>query len=358
MFHILRDFRTLLVLFGMPVIQIILFGYAIRTEINEADIAIFDRSKDYLTSKLNTKILSSGYYNINAYINNFSDIEEAFKAGKVNQVIVYEPDFAHKLMKDGTAQIQIISDGSNPNLAGLLNTYTTSIIADFQKELSSGPKMGNVTIRPEVKMLFNAELRSVNMFVPGLVAFVLMLVCALMTSIAITREKEMGTMEVLLVSPLKPGLIIIGKVVPYVLLSLVNLVSILAVALLIFDIPFRGSFLLFFGESSLFIFTALSLGIMISTISETQQTAMMLSLAGLLMPTMLLSGFIFPIENMPVILQWVSHIIPAKWFLIIVRGIMLKGIGIEYFWKETLILLGMTLFCLAVSVKNFKIRLE
>jgi ABC-2 type transport system permease protein len=207
-------------------------------------------------------------------------------------------------------------------------------------------------------MFYNPELKSVYMFVPGLIALILMLVSALMTSIAITKEKEFGSMEVLLVSPLKPQIIILGKVVPYITIALINSLSVLTLALLIFKVPFKGSFLIFLGESFLFILTALSLGIMISTIAKTQQVALMMSLAGLLMPTVLLSGFIFPIENMPAVLQYLSHLIPAKWFLVILKSNMLKGNGIEYYWKETLILFLMMTFYLLISVKKFKIRLE
>lgn len=207
-------------------------------------------------------------------------------------------------------------------------------------------------------MRFNPELKSVFLFVPGLIALILMLVCALMTSITMAREKEVGTMEVLLVSPLKPQLIVVGKVVPYMALSFVNVVTILLLARAVFGVPFRGSLTLLLAECLLFIVCALSLGVLISTRSNTQQTAMMIALAGLLLPTVILSGFIFPIASMPEVLQFVSHIVPAKWFLRIVRGIMIKGVGIEYFWQETLILVGMTLVFIAASVRNFKIRLE
>lgn len=356
-FHIFRDPRTLLILFGLPVIQVILFGFAVRTEINDADIAILDKSKDYITKELTNKILSSGYFNITANIMSDKDIEAVFKSGKAKQVIVFEPEFAHKLYKEGKASIQLLNDASNPNVANMLNAYASSIINNYSREINKKGN-NNIRINPEIKMRYNPELKSVFMFVPGLISFILLLVSALMTSIAISKEKEMGTMEILLVSPLKPQMIIVGKVIPYIFLAIVNAVSVLIIALTIFELPFRGSFVLFFAETILFIMTSLALGILISTISKTQQAAMMISLAGLMMPAILLSGFIFPIDNMPVFLQWVSCIIPARWFLVIEKAIMIKGLGIEYIWKETLILAGMTIFYIAMSIKKFKIRLE
>lgn len=223
-------------------------------------------------------------------------------------------------------------------------------------------KMGEkglpIEINTEYKMLFNPELKSVFMFVPGIITILLMLVSAMMTSISIAREKEMGTMEVLLVSPLKPIQIVVGKVIPYVLLSFVNAITILVMAFFVFGMPIEGSLVLLLAESLLFIIMALSLGIFISTISNNQQTAMMISMFALLLPTILLSGFIFPIENMPVVLQYLSNIMPPRWFIIIVKDIMLKGVGLAHVWQETLILLGMCFFFIALSVKKFKIRLD
>jgi ABC-2 type transport system permease protein len=195
------------------------------------------------------------------------------------------------------------------------------------------------------------------MFVPGIITILLMLVCAMMTSISIAREKELGTMEILLVSPLKPIQIILGKVTPYMVLSLINAITILMLGYFVFGMPMRGNLALLLLEALLFIIMALSLGILISTISKTQQIALMISLAGLMMPTILLSGFIFPIENMPVVLQIFSNLMPSKWFIIIIKGIMLKGVGLQYIWKETLIIMLMTAVFIGLSVRNFKIRL-
>jgi ABC-2 type transport system permease protein len=228
---------------------------------------------------------------------------------------------------------------------------------DYQAELSKGKTLPPM-INPEIKMRFNPNLKSVFMFVPGLMSVILLLVSALMTSISITKEKELGTMEILLVSPLNPLQIIIGKVIPYLLLALINSAAVLILSKFVFQVPIVGSLPLLIAESTLFLITALSLGILISTISNNQQTAMMISLGALMLPTIILSGYIFPVENMPLPLQILSNLIPAKFFIRIVKGIMLKGVTFSYIWQETLILAGMTVFFITVSIKKFKIRLE
>lgn len=223
-------------------------------------------------------------------------------------------------------------------------------------------KMGGqglpIEINTEYKMLFNPEVKSVFMFIPGTITILLMLVSAMMTSISIAREKEMGTMEVLLVSPLKPIQIVVGKVIPYVVLSFINAITILLLAVFVFGMPIQGSLALLLAESLLFIVMALALGIFISTVARNQQVAMMVSMFGLMLPTLLLSGFIFPIENMPEVIQWLCNLMPTKWFIIIVKDIMLKGVGLAHIWQETLIIIGMTIFFIGLSVKKFKTRLE
>ena len=233
----------------------------------------------------------------------------------------------------------------------------TSILQKFQRSKNKSAEFP-YQIVAQTRMVYNPELKSVFMFVPGVMTIILMLVSAMMTSISITREKELGTMEILLVSPLKPFQVIVGKVVPYIFLSVINAIVIVVLSIFIFKMPVEGSLFLLGLESVLFIITALALGILISSIAQTQQTAMMISLMGLMLPVILLSGFIFPISSMPFILQIISNIVPAKWFIIIIKGIMLKGVGLWFIWKETLILLGMTVFFIGLSVKKYKIRLE
>ena len=272
-------------------------------------------------------------------------------------MLVFEKDFSKKLTKENNAAVQVIADATDPNTANTISNYTNAILQTYQQELNASTKVP-YQIQPKTRMVYNPELKSVFMFVPGVMTIILMLVSAMMTSISITREKELGTMEVLLVSPLKPILVIVGKVVPYIFLSVINATVIILLGIFVFKMPIEGSLFLLGLESVLFIITSLSLGILISTVAASQQTAMMISLMALMLPTILLSGFIFPITSMPMVLQVISNAIPAKWFIIILKGVMLKGVGLESIWKETLILLGMTLFFIALSVKKYKIRLE
>jgi len=356
-YHIFRDVRTMVILFGMPIVQVLIFGFAISTEIKDAEIAILDYSKDNVTLELSNKILSSEYFILNQYLQAEDQIETVFKAGKVKEVIIFGGNFARKLEKEQNASIHIVADASDPNTANLLTNYTAGIIQNYMLEKMGGQGLP-IEITTEYRMLFNPEIKSVFMFVPGTITILLMLVSAMMTSISIAREKEMGTMEVLLVSPLKPIQIVVGKVIPYVLLSFINAITILLLSFFVFGMPVQGSLVLLLAESLLFIVMALSLGILISTVARNQQVAMMISMFALMLPTLLLSGFIFPIENMPEVLQWLCNIMPTKWFIIIVKDIMLKGVGMAHIWQETLIIFGMTLFFIGVSVRKFKTRLE
>lgn len=356
-YHIFRDKRSLFILFGMPIAQIMLFGFAITNEIQNVELAILDHAQDATSQEIIHKIAASKYFKVTQYIDHEKSIEAVFKKGTVKAVLIIEKDFTKNLTKEKNARIQIITDATEPNTANSISNYITSIVQNYQQEINKNNQVPHQII-PETRMVFNPELKSVFMFVPGVMTIILMLVSAMMTSISITREKELGTMEVLLVSPLKPYQVIIGKVFPYIFLSIINALVIVLLSIFVFQMPIQGSLLLLAMVSILFIITSLSLGILISTISATQQTAMMISLAGLMLPTIILSGFIFPVTSMPLPLQILSNIIPAKWFIIIIKGIMLKGVGLAFIWKEILILMTMTAFNIALSVKKYKIRLE
>jgi ABC-2 type transport system permease protein len=356
--HIFRDYRTLFILFGIPAAQILIFGYAVSTDIKNAGVAILDLSHDEITQKLTEKIISSGFFKKTETLLNYNDIDKVFKKGKTKAVIVFEDDFGKKMMSDGKASLSIISDGSEPNTATLITNYTTAIVNDFTMEFAGTNSNNSIRVSPEVKMLYNPALKSHFMFVPGVITLILILICALMTSVTITREKEFGTMEVLLVSPLRPIQIILGKVMPYFILSFINVLLILLLSWLVFGLPVKGSIILLLAECMLYILMSLTLGILISTVSKTMQQAIFISLIGIMLPTILLSGFIYPIENMPKIYDYVSSVLPPRYFIIIIKNIMIKGTGLIYIWKETLILIFMTLVFMGLSVRNFKIRLE
>ena len=351
-----RDFRTVIIIFGIPIAQLLLFGHVITTEIKNASIGILDLSKDEMSIKLTNKLLSSGYFSLEKDLLSATEIEPLFKKGKAREVIVFGKDFGENFIKTGKADIQLITDASDPNMAGIIENYTRAIILSFLKEYNLAG--ADPLIITEHRMYYNEQLRSANFFVPGTIALILMLISALMTSVSITREKELGTMEILLVSPLRPIQIILGKVIPYMALAFLDAVVIVGVGYFVFHVPVRGSVVLLFSLCLLFIMLALSLGLTISTVVKTQQSAMIVSLVGLMLPSVLLSGFIFPIENMPKILQYVSLLMPPRWFLSAIKDVMLKGVGVFYIWKEILVLLVMLFGFIGISVRKFQVRLE
>jgi ABC-2 type transport system permease protein len=356
--HIFRDFRTLIILFGIPTAQILIFGFVVSTEITDVDIAFLDLSKDEVTQNLTDKFCSSGFFRGIDNLHSYNDIDDVLKSGRAKAVVIFSENFGRDLMSQGKASISIIADGSEPNTATFITNYASAIISDFNRDFALNGSANKLLVQSEVSMFYNPELKGHFMFVPGVIAYILILICALMTSITITREKEFGTMEVLLVSPLRPIQIIIGKVVPYFILSFINVTLILSLSWLVFGLPVKGSMLLLLAESMLYILMSLSLGIFISTVSKNMQQAIFISLVGLLLPTILLSGFIFPIENMPKVYDIVSSVLPPRYFITIVKSIMIKGTGFLYIWKETLILILMTIVFIGLSVKKFKIRLE
>lgn len=354
--HIWRDRRTLVILVGMPVIQILLYGFALTNEVKNSKVAIFDQSRDEATTAISDEIAASRYFNLVKNVYSYKDIGATFRQGKIRMAIVFPQGFRDDLLHANHAQIQLIADASDPNTANTLTNYATAIINDYQQSINQNVQLP-YTIKTQVRMLYNPELKGAYNFVPGVMALVLMLVCAMMTSISIVREKEMGTMEVILVSPLKPFRIIIAKTVPYLFVSMMNIASILLLSVYALDVPITGNLGLLIGESILFTITSLSLGILISNTAKTQQTAQFTSMMSLFLPTLLFSGFLFPVENMPIALQVISNVVPAKWYYIIVKAVMIKGLGFSAVWKETLILVAMTMVLLGISIRNFKIRL-
>jgi ABC-2 type transport system permease protein len=355
-YHILRDRQTLFILLGMPIMQIIIFGFALTNEVKNSRIAILDHAKDASSISLISQIEASRYFDIETYLHSDAEINAAFKSGKVKLVVVIPEHFAEDLKHFNRSQIQLLADASDPNVANTLTNYASAVIMDYQKRITQGRKLP-YTINTEIRMLYNPQLKGAYSFVPGVMAMVLMLVCTLMTAIKVVREKEKGTMEIMLVSPMQPIKIIFAKAVPYLLLSMVNIASILLLSVFVLGVPVNGSLSLLIFESILFTLTCLAFGLLISASTASQQTAMFISLTGMFLPTIMLSGFMFPIENMPLPMQGISNIVPAKWYYLIVKDVMIKGLGISAVWKETLILTGMMVFLLMMAIRKFKIRL-
>ena len=353
--HVLRDKRTLLILFGMPVVQVLLFGFALSTEVKNTKIGVLDQDKSQNSIELISKIKANQYFDVDKNLRSIDEAEDAFKGGKIKMLLVIPGQFAQELNSGKKAQLQLITDGTDINMANQIYNFMSNIIMDFYGQQTLQPNSG---VQPEIRMLYNPQLKGAPNFVPGVMALILLIICVLMTAIAIVREKEMGTMEVLLVSPMKPYIIILAKAIPYFILSMIILVSILILSVTVLDLPIKGSLFLLFGISIIFIITNLLLGIVISIVTDSQQTAMLIALVGTMLPTIMLSGFMFPVENMPLPLQIIGNVIPAKWYYEIVKNIMIKGTGLEVIWKHVLVLIGMMLVLFVIAVKKFKIRLE
>jgi ABC-2 type transport system permease protein len=355
-YHILRDRRTLAVVVLMPVIQVVLFGFAIRTDVKDVRLAVVDPSPDDVTREIRHRLEASEAFRIVSVTPTADGLNAQLQRGAAQQAVVFEPDFAGRLARGLPARVQIIADAAEPNTASTRQQYAMAVIRAYERDL--GRPAPGVRIIPRMRIRFDPTAESSHLFVPGLMALVLTIISALMTAISLTREKETGTMEALLVSPLKPWQIIVGKVLPYLAIGFISVLLVIAEARLVFGVPLRGSLLLLLAEGLLFILVSLSLGMLISSRTSSQRVAMMGAMVGTMLPTLLLSGFIFPIESMPDILQWISNIIPAKWFVTIARGIMLKGTGLEYLWSQTLVLGGMAAVLLTLSTRSFHVRLE
>jgi len=359
--HILRDRRTLLILLGMPVAQILLFGFAITTEVRGTRVAVFDPAPSVESRRIVERIDASEYFTVARRLTSSDDVNDVFKDGRTGLLVVFDGSGRRNAAAGDIPDIQLIADGTDPNQAAMLTAYATGIVASARQEAlaeNGGGDIAAAGIATETRMLYNPQGRSAYNFVPGVMGLILMLICAMMTAIAIVREKETGTMEVLLVSPVRPLGIILAKAVPYFVLSVANLATILVLAVFVLGVPIAGSLFWLVAVSLLFIFTALALGLLISTLVRTQMAAMLATGMGLMMPVMLLSGLVFPIENMPPVLQWISTVVPARWYIEAVKKLMIQGAEVRYAMGEVAILSGMALVLITASMRNFKTRLQ
>ena len=339
--HILRDKRTMLILFGMPLVLMLLFGFAITTDVKNVRTVIVSSSMDHLTQQAVDRLSASEYFDIVSVVATPRDAERLIRGQKADMAIVFAADFASK-----RSGVQFIVDGADPNMAQQWTNYATSVMLN--------PAGGAVNS----KMLYNPQMKSAYNFVPAIMGMLLMLVCAMMTSISIVREKEKGTMEVLLVSPVKPLMIIIAKAIPYLVLAFVILVIILLMARFVLGVPLAGSLVWILVISVIYILLALSLGLLISNVSQTQLVALLLSARVLLVPIVMLSGMLFPVESMPKVLQWISAVIPPRYYIEAMRKLMIMGVGIKEVAREVLILLGMLVLLMSLALAKFNKRLE
>jgi len=356
-YHISRDRWTMIILLLLPVLMLILFGFMMTNEVRNTSFAVLDPSRDALTLGIVNKLSMNEYFIFEGYLEDSEDIDKLLKNGKLGLILVFSENYQENSIPYGDAAIQLISDGSDPNTATTVTMYAGNIIKSFFMEQAGyiGTRNG---ISVELKFLYNPTLKGAFNFVPGVMGMILMLICAMMTSVSIAREKESGTMELLLVSPMQSYQIIVSKVIPYFAISVINLTTILLFSVFLLDVPIQGSLLLLVSISLIFIIVSLSLGILISSLVDKQMTALLISALVLFLPVIMLSGMMFPVENMPWILQVISELVPAKWYLISVKKVMIQGLGLASIRTELLVLSLMALLLLTASIKRFKYRLE
>ena len=356
-YHIFRDKRTMLILLVMPVVLIVLLGFALSLDIKNVNVGVLNPSNDNLVRQMTDKLNSSEYFNVVCQIDSPGEIENIFRKGKVDVFILFGPDFSSRLLDPDGADVQLVTDASESNMAQSYNTYISGIMGSAQREFYN-IAMDEYGIVPNVKFLYNPQMKSSFNFVPGVMGFIMMLICAMMTSVSIVREKERGTMEVLLVSPVKAIYIVMSKMVPYFVLSCCNLVSILLLSFFLLEVPISGSLFWLVMVSLLYIFVSLSLGLLISSIAQNQVTAILVSGMLFIMPSLILSGMLFPIESMPKILQWVSTVVPPRWYIEAVRKLMIEGVSVKFVLNNSAVMSGMLIVLIGVSLKKFKYRLE
>ncbi len=354
-YHVFRDRKTLLIMFVLPVVQILLFGFALTNEVKNARLLIVNPTENAVSGQIISKIKASKYFTVTNVAHNTTDMESYFKSGNIQCALIFPSGFNTTSLKNNT--IQIITDGTDPNFSKTVTNYLNAIIGEYLQERSMLQQVP-LQINSEVRMLYNPEMNGSMVFIPGVIALIMMIVCCTLTAVAIVREKEFGSMEVLLVSPLKPILVLVAKALPYLVLSIINLIVILLMSRFALGVPIRGSLLLLFAESILFIITCLAFGLVISNSTNSQSAAMLISMMGMLLPTLLFTGFLFPLENMPIGFQWFANIVPARWYFLIVNDVMIKGLSFSGVWKETLVLIGMSVTLLSISMLKFKTRLQ
>jgi len=364
--HAFRDKRMLVIIFALPVVMLMLYGYALTFDIRNIPTVIMDKDNKPLTRDIIRRFSGSGYFKIVGAAEDFKDEESYLLSGKARMAINFEDGFSSKVLSGEKAPLQVIVDGADANTAVISMGYLNSILQEYSKKLlvkvfassglSSADDLIPIDARPRV--LYNPELRSMHFLIPGLISFILMILAAMIISLTVVSEKTRGTMEQLISTSITPFELMIGKMVPYIAIGLGDVLLCVIVGVFVFGVHIQGSLLLLFLESLLFLFGSMGLGLAISTTAKRQEDALLMSSMVTFLPSMLLSGFVFPIDSMPRVIQWVTYLVPARYFINILRGIFLKGIGLEYLWPDTLLLSMFAVLMLTISAKRFKKRLE
>ena len=351
--HIVRDHRTMLILFGMPVVMMLIFGFAITTDVRNVKVTVVTAVMNPRIQQVVQRIDASEYFVVTHTVSNTQEAKQLLADHQADMAIVFSNDFANDRYSE-QASVQFLVDYTDPNMAEQRVSYIQQIIMDELRNQQTSQQQAIAN----TKLLYNPQMKSVYNFVPGIMGMLLMLICAMMTSVSIVREKERGTMEVLLVSPVKPLYIMIAKTVPYFVLSIFILISILLISKFILAVPIEGSVITILAVSLLYIVLALALGMLISVVSQTQVVALLISGMLLIMPSTMLSGMIYPIESMPTVIQYISTIVPTRWYVSAIKKVMIMGVGVNMIYEELIIMLGMTLLFLGIALKKFKIRLS
>lgn len=354
--QVLRDKRLRFMAIAAPVIQLTVLGYAAVTDVKYIPLVVCDYDRGSISRGVVDRFLNSGYFELAGTVDTADGVDEYIEHGRAGLALVIPPDFGEKVLGRHTAQLQVIADGTDGNSANIALAYASMIVNSYSQELLADMLAKNPQaetpprIAPQIRVWHNASLESRNFMVPGVVVFVLMLITMSMTSMAIVREREIGTMEQILVTPIRPWQLLFGKLIPYIIIGMIDVTLVLLVAVFWFHVPLRGSVWLVYFTSAIFILTTLGLGLFVSTVARTQQQALMIAQFGFFIPFIYFSGFVFPIENMPVAIQKITYLVPVRYFLEIIRGIFLKGTGLDVLWPQVLALvaIGVSVFTLAV----------
>lgn len=358
--QVFRDPKMKGIIFLMPVIQVLVFGYAVTTDVKHVATAVYDLDNSVASRELIARFVSSGYFNVVKYVDDENEARDLVDRGTASAVLRMNKGFEDDLRAGRTADLQVIVDGTDSNTARIVLDYGAEIVGRFSEKVLltryarlKGLPQTPAQVTLATRAWFNENLESRNFYVPGVIAIIVLLVTLMLTSMAIVREKEIGTMEQIMVSPIAPYEFILGKTVPFALIGFADVIGITLVGVFWFDVPIRGNLLLLFLATTLYLMTTLGVGLLISTVSQTQQQAMM-TVFFFYLPAVLLSGFMFPIANMPEVVQWLTYLNPLRYFLVIVRGIFLKGVGPGILWPQMLALTVMGVATLWLATRRFR----